>query len=872
MGSKPKTLLSFVMVAATIWSLGAVAAAPVADAGVPARQIALGTSMLPDRDLNALDQFTASIGGRAPALWSVWSSWGIPNGAFDTTLYSGLRQRNITPLVIWQPDDPSNPSDPRFAYSRIAAGDWDTYLRDYATAAKAWGSTIVMRFAHEMDGDWFPWGMGRFDNTPATFIAAWRHVVDIFRGSGGVGATNVKFLWSPYLAAPTLYPGDAYVDYVGFTRFNWGPPKTSLWRPLKDLLTGAVKDMAAITSRPIIVAETGSANWSAGDKAAWIRDGYAAAYDNFPSIKAIMYFNINVSGYDWRLTNPPAALSAYAAIAADPRFQGTMDPPAPGTSVTYASDSFNRTVTDSWGSAGTGGAYTLLSTAADYDVAGGVGTISVAASGNRSAVLTGAAARDVDLSFRVASNKPTAGAAQFVYGVARRVSSTSEYRIRLRMPPNGNALIQATSVVGNAETALGTEVRVPGADHTAGAFIRVRAEVTGSNPTTINIRAWADGTAEPSGWQYSVTDSAAALQVSGGVGVRAYLSSATSNGPVLFSFDDLQAASLGSAPPPPPPSNGAPSATLSLSPTNPTTNQTLTATVTPSDPDGDAVSLVYNWKVNGVSVRATSWTAARSDSLDLAVPGNGNAGDVISVDVTPNDGKVNGSTATSSVTVAANPGSVVVYADDAFGRSVTNSWGSAATGGVYTLLSTAADYDVTGAAGTIVLAAGGNRSAVLLGASALDVDLSFRVATDRIGVVGAQFVYGVARRVSTTSEYRIKLRLPPNGTALVQASSVMGNVETALGTEVLVAGLAHSAGGFIRVRAQVSGANPTTIRIRAWADGAAEPTTWQYTVVDSTAGLQAAGPVGVRAYMSSSTTNGPTLFSFDDFRATSIEP
>ena len=64
------------------------------------------------------------------------------------------------------------------------------------------------------------------------------------------------------------------------------------------------------------------------------------------------------------------------------------------------------------------------------------------------------------------------------------------------------------------------------------------------------------------------------------------------------------------------------------------------------------------------------------------------------------------------------------------------------------------------------------------------------------------------------------------------------------------------------------GTSPTTIRMRAWADGTAEPTTWQYTRTDSTASLQAAGSVGVRAYLAAGATNGPILVTFDDLRAT----
>ena len=100
-----------------------------------------------------------------------------------------------------------------------------------------------------------------------------------------------------------------------------------------------------------------------------------------------------------------------------------------------------------------------------------------------------------------------------------------------------------------------------------------------------------------------------------------------------------------------------------------------------------------------------------------------------------------------------------------------------------------------------------------------------------------------------------------------RGSSVTNNVETSVGSDVLVANVTLAAGDFIRVRAKVTGASPTTIRVRAWADGTAEPTTWTYTGTDSVAALQAPGGVGLQAYLSSSTTNAPVLVTVDDLRA-----
>jgi hypothetical protein len=109
--------------------------------------------------------------------------------------------------------------------------------------------------------------------------------------------------------------------------------------------------------------------------------------------------------------------------------------------------------------------------------------------------------------------------------------------------------------------------------------------------------------------------------------------------------------------------NTAPTATVDLTPTAPTTDQTLTATVTPFDADGDAMTFTYVWKNGSTPVKTTSSTSSATDTLDLSLAGNGDHGDVITVEVTPNDGLVSGATATDSETVAnSNPSIISITA------------------------------------------------------------------------------------------------------------------------------------------------------------------------------------------------------------------
>ena len=278
---------------------------------------------------------------------------------------------------------------------------------------------------------------------------------------------------------------------------------------------------------------------------------------------------------------------------------------------------------------------------------------------------------------------------------------------------------------------------------------------------------------------------------------------------------------------------------------------------------GDTLTYSATNLPDGISINSS--TGVVSGTLSGTSSGN------YAVVLTVSDGTL---TDTDSFTwTVTEPAGPTVYADDLFSRTVVNAWGSAApTGGAYGLSGTAADFDVTGSAGTLLMAAGANRAAVLGGVSALDVDLSFSVATNKTAVGGIQYVYGIARRVNATSEYRIKVRMGTNGSVAVQGTAVVNSVETNIGAETTVPGLTHTANGVIRVRAQISGTNPTTIRIRAWADGSPEPSTWTYTATSTTASLQAAGAVGLRSYVSGAITNAPVLITFDDFRVTSIAP
>ncbi len=125
-------------------------------------------------------------------------------------------------MITWEPWTSSGGDFPLRA---IAAGRFDRYLRRAAGSAAHSGRPLLVRFAQEMNGDWFPWGQRAEGNTGRAFRRAWKHVVNLFRFQS---ATNVEWVWSPnedsggrFQFGP-LYPGDEWVNWVALDGFNWG--------------------------------------------------------------------------------------------------------------------------------------------------------------------------------------------------------------------------------------------------------------------------------------------------------------------------------------------------------------------------------------------------------------------------------------------------------------------------------------------------------------------------------------------------------------------------------------------------------------------------------------------------------------------------
>ena len=236
----------------------------------------------------------------------------------------------------------------------------------------------------------------------------------------------------------------------------------------------------------------------------------------------------------------------------------------------------------------------------------------------------------------------------------------------------------------------------------------------------------------------------------------------------------------------------------------------------------------------------------------------------VSLTVTDNSGGTN--TVSHPITVTSGGGPTQLAAD-AFARTVANAFGTADLGGPWSLSGSSSNFSVASGVGKIAMPTAGSSSAAFLGnVSSSDTQVQVGVALDKAQTGGGTYVSVIGRRINTNTDYRVKLRFLAGGSVTETLEKVVGGTETSLRT-LTVSGLTYAPGAVLEVKLQVTGTSPTTLNSRVWLQGTTEPTTWQATATDSTAGLQLAGAIALLVYLSGSSTSLPTTASFSAFSA-----
>jgi mannan endo-1,4-beta-mannosidase len=287
-------------------------------------------------------QIFAAAAQKLPSMVEFFQGWdrGFPRDQVIETW-----RRGALPVLSWEPrptvqpvgPDSDNTTEPGYTLVSIIDGSHDDYIDQFAISVRDLGLPVAIRFAHEMNGNWFPWSEERNGNKKGEYVQAWRHVHDRFTA---LGATNAIWIWSPNVitARPSvrlapLYPGDGYVDWMGMVGYyrrvyldDKGNPKPPTF---DNTYSGTLAELRSVAVKPIVITELGATEVG-GNKPGWINSLFQGLADN-PDIIGFVWFDHSVNGTDWRIESSDAASSQFAGGVADPRYRaGVIRPPKPG--------------------------------------------------------------------------------------------------------------------------------------------------------------------------------------------------------------------------------------------------------------------------------------------------------------------------------------------------------------------------------------------------------------------------------------------------------------------------------------------------------------------------------------------------------------
>lgn len=271
--------------------------------------------------------------GAKPTMVMEFEAW-ERNRGLDTHFQAARDQGMKSMAVTWEPwatvdarlgQAAGVATQAKYSNQAIASGQLDSYIRMFAESVKKSQLTVYIRYAHEMNGDWYPWS-----HEPDKYVQAWRHIVDIFRS---VGAKNAKFVFAP---APNLFqesddawlaqvqrywPGPDHVDYVGTTVINLGRKKTYTVQQFIPRL----KSMHTTFGKDVILAEVNSAadgrvkfftdlrTWLGSPDADWI---HGVILSQLPSRGQVVMGN-TVGDLNWQVTNDAEAKPVVKALVQD---------------------------------------------------------------------------------------------------------------------------------------------------------------------------------------------------------------------------------------------------------------------------------------------------------------------------------------------------------------------------------------------------------------------------------------------------------------------------------------------------------------------------------------------------------------------------
>jgi hypothetical protein len=251
------------------------------------------------RSYQPVADFTRAA-GQQPNLVGYYSGWGEP---FETSFAETARSHGAATIMQWDPTLAS--------VSKIASGGYDSYLRSFARSVRDFRHPVVIGFGHEMNAYWYSWGYGQLP--ASTFVAAWRHIVTLFRAQR---ARNVTWLWTLQADEPgtgpisSWWPGAKYVTWVGIDGYYYGPSENFF-----GIFGKTIAQVRTFTGLPVLLSEV-----AVGPKAGQARKipDLFAGMRHYGTL-GLVWFDIaqhqGTYHQDWHIEDNPAAEAAFRRAA-----------------------------------------------------------------------------------------------------------------------------------------------------------------------------------------------------------------------------------------------------------------------------------------------------------------------------------------------------------------------------------------------------------------------------------------------------------------------------------------------------------------------------------------------------------------------------
>ncbi len=290
--------------------------------------------------------------------WAYFSNNWFTGISFPRNEVEILSKLDIVPYIRLMPRENFSPDPNQHQYTleRIAVGNYDQEIRQWAIEAKATNVPLIMEFGTEVNGNWFHWngqwngggvtdgyGDPQIADGPEKFIDAYRRIINIFRE---VEVENITWVYHvnsssypdhPWNDLMAYYPGDEYINWIGVSVYG-AQSKQYKWLSFTQVFDPAYATITAESEKPILIAEFGvHEKENSNLKAQWLTEAFDALLSNrYPEVYGVSYWHSrwideNQVEHNINLDSSPAALSAYQAGIAHPafvseaKFQSTMN-------------------------------------------------------------------------------------------------------------------------------------------------------------------------------------------------------------------------------------------------------------------------------------------------------------------------------------------------------------------------------------------------------------------------------------------------------------------------------------------------------------------------------------------------------------------